>query len=89
MARNVQDAAGAFVAPQLLRNIKFRWIVMGVAAYYALRYLSRRGILPEKADAALDLIDKGIDTAKQSVGLAAGEAAREHTGSRRTSELHH
>jgi hypothetical protein len=69
MNSDVTNAATALVAPKLLGNFKFRWLVYGAAAYYGLKYLSSRGIFPKQTGAALDLIDKGIDVAKQQVGF--------------------
>ena len=48
-------------------NFKLRWIAYGALAYFGLRMLSKRGILPKQADAALDVIDKGIDRVKEQV----------------------
>jgi hypothetical protein len=48
--------------------------------------MSKRGIFPKQADAALDAIDKGIDTVKNQVkGLASRKTAGESAS---TSELH-
>jgi hypothetical protein len=41
-----------------------------VAAYYGLKYLNKRGILPKQTGAVLGAIDQGIDAAKGQVGLA-------------------
>ena len=69
MNANVTNAATALVAPKLMKNFKLRWLVYGAAAYYGLKYMSSRGIFPKQTGAALDLIDKGIDVAKERVGF--------------------
>lgn len=69
MNKTIETAAAAFVAPKLLSGFKFRWLVYGAAAYFALRQMSKRGIFPKQADAALDVIDDGLDMVKAKVGL--------------------
>ena len=74
MNPNVTNAATALVAPKLMKSFKLRWLVYGAAAYYGLKYMSSRGIFPKQTGAALDLIDKGIDVAKERVGFGGGIA---------------
>lgn len=57
-----------FVGAQLLRGFRLRWLVYGAAAYFALRLMSKNGIFAKQADAALDVIDRGIDNVKTQVG---------------------
>jgi len=52
----------------VIPSFKFSWIVYGVAAYYGLKYLNRRGILPDQTRMALDFIDRGVSFAKQQLG---------------------
>lgn len=52
----------------MIPGFKFSWIVYGVAAYYGLKYLNRRGILPDQTRMALDFIDRGVVFAKQQLG---------------------
>lgn len=67
-------------------GFKLRWIAYGALAYFGLRMMSKRGIFPKQADAALDAIDKGIDTVKNQVK---GLTNRQRTGeSAAASELH-
>lgn len=69
MDSQIKNAAAAIAIPRVLAGFRLRWLVYGAAAYLALRYMSKRGILPEQTNAALGLIDKGIDMAKTRVGL--------------------
>jgi len=69
MSPNLTQAATAVVGTKLLRGFRFRWIVYGAAVYYGLRLMSKRGIFPKQADAALDVIDRGLDVAKRQVGF--------------------
>ena len=69
MNSQLETAAAAFVAPKLLSKFRFRYLVYGAAAYYGLKYLSSRGVFPKQTGAAVDLIDKGIDLAKNQVGF--------------------
>ncbi|MBC7741478.1 MAG: hypothetical protein H7061_04720 [Bdellovibrionaceae bacterium] len=64
------NKAAIVAAPSLLSRFKLRYLVLGVGAYYALKMLRSRGALPKQADAALDYIDRGIDMAKDRVGLS-------------------
>jgi hypothetical protein len=50
-------------------GFKMSWLLYGAAAYYGLRLLSKRGFFPASADQARDLIDRGINTVKQQVGM--------------------
>jgi hypothetical protein len=84
MEPRAEHAAAAFAAPHLLRSFKLRWIFWGVAAYYALRYMNKRGILPEQTNAALGLIDRGLDVAKHQVGMAVG-----HVAPQGSADVHH
>ena len=59
MDKKIQHAATALMAPKLLNGFKVRWLFYGAAAYYALRYMSKRGLFPTQADAALEVIDRG------------------------------
>ncbi len=65
MANKAKMIAGT----QMLRGFRLRWLVYGAAAYYALRLMSKNGIFAKQADAALDVIDRGIDTVKTQVGF--------------------
>lgn len=69
MNPTLEKAAAAYIAPKVLRGFRFRWLVYGAAAYFGLKYLNQRGILPKQTDAALNLIDKGIGLAKNQLGL--------------------
>lgn len=69
MDATIADAAKVAVAPKLMKNFKFSWLIYGAVAYYALRLLNKKGIMPKQTDAALNLIDKGVDFAKSQVGL--------------------
>jgi hypothetical protein len=67
---NVKES---ILVPAILSQVKLRWIVYGVAAYYGLKLLSKKGLLPQQADAALDVVDQGIDLAKEKIGFKAKE----------------
>ncbi len=69
MNSQLEAAAASFVAPKLLSKFRFRYLVFGAAAYYGLKYLSSRGVFPKQTGAAVDLIDRGIDMAKNQVGI--------------------
>lgn len=69
MNPNISQMAGAIAAPRILRAFRFRWLIFGAVAYYGLRLMSKRGIFPEQADAALNVIDKGIGALRNHVGL--------------------
>ncbi|HMN69790.1 MAG TPA: hypothetical protein PKC28_14700 [Bdellovibrionales bacterium] len=74
MDQKIKAATATYVAPRLLSAFRFRYLVFGAVAYFGLRYLNKRGILPRQTGAALDLIDSGIDMAKKQVGLGAPSA---------------
>ncbi|MBX2996732.1 MAG: hypothetical protein KF681_18080 [Bdellovibrionaceae bacterium] len=66
----LKSAAVASLGPKIVRNFKWSWVLYGVAAYYGIKYLNKRGILPKQTGALLGVIDHGIDAAKSQVGLA-------------------
>ena len=70
MNTTAKGAAAAYIAPKVLRGFRWQWLLYGAAAYYGLRYMSKHGIFPKQTGAALNLIDKGIDIAKQQIGFA-------------------
>ncbi len=70
MKAQVGQAVAATALPTLLRGFRLRWIVYGAAAYFGLRMLSKKGIFQKQADAALGVIDKGIDVVKKQVGIS-------------------
>jgi hypothetical protein len=67
MNKTTEALAAGYIAPKVIGGFKLRWIAYGVLAYFGLRMMSKRGIFPKQADAALDVIDKGIDTVKNQV----------------------
>jgi hypothetical protein len=69
MKNKAEKVAGAIASPMILRGFRLRWLVYGAAAYFGLRMLSKSGIFQKQADAALDVIDKGVDMVKEQVGL--------------------
>ena len=69
MESTFQKAAASYVAPKVMRNFKLRWVIYGAAAYYGLKLMNKRGILPNQTGAALGFIDKGIDLAKRQIGF--------------------
>lgn len=69
MNPNVSHAAAAYMAPKVMRGFKFSWVLYGVAAYYGLKYMNKRGILPTQTGAALGWIDQGISFAKNQFGM--------------------
>jgi hypothetical protein len=69
MASLLQTAAASVVVPKIARRFKFSWLLYGAAAYFGIRYLNRKGILPKETGFALNAMDKGIDSAKQHLSL--------------------
>lgn len=69
MNHHVKKAATAYIAPKLIaRGFRMHWLAMGALAYFGLRFMNKRGIFPEQTKSALDLIDRGIDMAKEQIG---------------------
>ena len=66
----VKNIAAAYLVPVLLARVKLRWIAFGVIAYYGLKILSEKGVLPDAAHKALDAVDHGIDLAKEKIGFS-------------------
>lgn len=65
----LKNAAASYVVPKVARSFRLSWLVYGAAAYFGIRYLNKRGILPNQTGAALNLVDRGIDMVKKQVGL--------------------
>lgn len=70
MNQAVETAATAYLAPKILRNFRLSWLAYGALAYLALRYMKNKGILPNQAGAALDAIDRGVESAKNKFVVA-------------------
>lgn len=79
------NKTAGFLAPRALGGLKLRWIVWGVAAYYGLKYLNKRGIMPDQTGAALGFIDKGIDYAKSQIGVGQSSSGSFITGKQNVS----
>lgn len=58
-----------YIIPKVLSQFKFRWLIYGAVAYYGLKLLNDKGYLPKQANGALDLMDEGIEMAKEKMGL--------------------
>jgi hypothetical protein len=71
----IKNMAAASVAPTVLKNFKLRWVFFGVAAYYGLKLLNKKGVLPKQTDAALGFIDQGIDMAKEKMGFSSSSVS--------------
>ncbi len=67
MDQRITSAAAAIIAPRLIGAFRLRWLIYGAAAYFGLRYMSKRGILPDQANAALNMIDQGFGFAKKQI----------------------
>ena len=65
----IGSAAAAVVGPKLIRNFRFSWLVYGAVAYFGIRYLNRKGVLPKQTGMAMNAMNRGIDTAKEHLGL--------------------
>ena len=78
MNKAIETAAAAYIAPKLIGGFKFRYVVYGIAAYLALREMSRRGIFPKQTDAALGAIDQGLSLAKDRLGLHGVDTSLPH-----------
>ncbi|MBC7466293.1 MAG: hypothetical protein H7256_09900 [Bdellovibrio sp.] len=66
MSVNLTDS---YIIPKVLSQFKFRWLVYGAVGYYGLKLLNEKGLLPKQANGALDLVDEGIEMAKEKMGL--------------------
>lgn len=71
----VKNLATGILVPAILARLKLRWIAFGVMAYYGLRFLNQKGVLPNKAHQAMDAIDQGIDLAKEKIGFNKANAS--------------
>lgn len=67
-----KNLAAAYVVPIILARIKLRWIAFGVVAYYGLKILSEKGLLPAPAHRAMNAVEHGIDLAKEKIGFSEG-----------------
>ena len=69
MTPTVKNLALGILIPAVLSRIRLRWIAYGAIAYFGLRLLKDQGVLPQQADQAFDKIDRGIDAAKEKMGI--------------------
>lgn len=70
MNKTLENSAKAIVGGRMVKGFRFSWLLYGAAAYFGVRYLYKKGILPKQTGAALDLMNKGVDYAKVRMGLA-------------------
>lgn len=64
-----KSATMAAVAPQVLKRVKWQWIVYGAAAYFALKYLNKRGIFAKAKKPIRDFIDVEASAVQEKVDL--------------------
>ncbi len=84
----VKNLAAAYIVPALLTRVKLRWIALGVIAYYGLKILSEKGVLPDQAHKALDAVDHGIDLAKEKIGFSKDSSKSTHSTTSTSSPVH-
>ena len=65
----MKTAAVSTLAPKIAKKFRFSWLIYGAVAYLGIRYLNKKGILPKQTGAALDLVDRGVATAKEHLGF--------------------
>lgn len=68
------NLAEAYIIPKIVSKIKFRWLIFGAVAYYGIKLLNEKGLLPKQANTALDLVDEGIEMAKEKLGITSNES---------------
>jgi hypothetical protein len=71
MNKSLENSAKALVGGRIAQGFRFSWLLYGAAAYFGIRYLYKKGILPKQTGAALDLMNKGVDYAKNQIGISA------------------
>ncbi len=76
MNPTVKNVAAAYIVPALLSRVKLRWLAFGVIAYYGLKILNDKGILPAQANQVFDTVDRGIDAAKEKIGFSKPTSAQ-------------
>jgi len=64
-----KNAAAAVLGPKIVKKFRFSWLIYGAVAYFGIRYLNKHGILSKQTGAALNAMDRGINTAKQHLGF--------------------
>lgn len=64
-----KSAIATVVGPKIARHVRFSWLIYGAVAYFGLRYLNKKGVFSRQTGMALNLMDRGIDTAKEHMGL--------------------
>ena len=75
MNKTLENSAKALVGSRVAKGFRFSWLLYGAAAYFGVRYLYKKGILPKQTGAALDLMNKGVEYAKTQMGLAPSQEA--------------
>ena len=69
MTPTIRNLAIGIIVPAVLARIRLRWLAVGVAAYYGLRILNQKGVLPPQATQAFDSLYRGIEAAKEKMGI--------------------
>ncbi len=73
MDNAIANSTKAILGAKAVKGFRFSWLVYGAVAYFGIKYLYKKGILPNQTGAALDLMDKGVDYAKKQIGLGSDE----------------
>ena len=88
MNSTIKNVATAYLGPKILKRFTWQYVALGIAAYYGLKLLSRKGILPHQTGKAVDLIDQGIDFAKEQIGIKPAARSPQNHLPTETPELH-
>jgi hypothetical protein len=70
MNKTLENSAKAPVGGRISKGFRFSWLLYAAAAYFGVRYLYKKGILPKQTGAALDFMNKGVDYAKNQIGMS-------------------
>ncbi len=72
----VEKVAATTLIPKAIRGLRFSWLAYGAVMYFGIRYLNKKGILPKQTDAALDMVHKGLDYAKEQIGISSAQSSK-------------
>ncbi|MBL7543284.1 MAG: hypothetical protein JNL11_05680 [Bdellovibrionaceae bacterium] len=89
MNKTIENSVKNLAGTHIMKGFRWHWVLYGAAAYFGVRYLYSRGILPNQTGAALNAINKGVDFAKNQIGLNANDPNERQAHKNEEPIVHH
>jgi hypothetical protein len=77
MNKTIENSAKTLLGARALKGFRWHWLLYGVAAYFGVRFLYKKGVFPKQTGAALDIMNRGVEYAKHQIGIPAAPETKQ------------